>query len=172
MGIIAKKICLVGDFAVGKTSLIRRFIDREFSDRYLTTIGVKISRKLIELPSMSVQLVIWDLEGHTRFREISASYLQGASGAIVVADASRQDTVEALPNRLHGFLTVNPRSNVAIALNKSDMVEERALQYLLQRIEPLGHHPQAIAVYPTSAKTGENVDRMFQELAGCMALQA
>jgi GTPase SAR1 family protein len=67
--------------------LIRRFVDRQFSDQYLSTVGVKISRKLVE--SVNLQLLIWDLEGHTKFKGITPSYLQGASGAVVVADVSR-----------------------------------------------------------------------------------
>ncbi|NEN93649.1 MAG: GTP-binding protein, partial [Okeania sp. SIO3H1] len=89
---ISKKICLVGDFGVGKTSLIRKFVDRQFSDQYLSTVGVKISRKKVDLPKIEVeknnflQLLIWDLEGHTKFKAIAPNYLKGASGAIVVAD--------------------------------------------------------------------------------------
>jgi small GTP-binding protein len=80
---ISKKICLVGDFGVGKTSLIRRFVDRQFSDEYLSTVGVKISRKTLELEGvrqqdqLNLQLLIWDLEGHTKFKAIAPSYLQG-----------------------------------------------------------------------------------------------
>ncbi|NER82072.1 MAG: GTP-binding protein, partial [Leptolyngbya sp. SIO1D8] len=97
--VIAKKICLIGDFAVGKTSLIRRYVDRQFSDEYLSTVGVKISRKRLDLapvnnsPSVQLQLIIWDLEGRTKFEAIAPGYLQGASGAIVVGALDRQTTL-------------------------------------------------------------------------------
>ncbi|MEO1762587.1 MAG: GTP-binding protein, partial [Cyanobacteria bacterium J06629_18] len=80
MSTISKKICLIGDFGVGKTSLIRRFVDRQFSDKYLSTVGVKISRKSVEVTdskqgkNLNLQLLIWDIEGSTKFKGISASY--------------------------------------------------------------------------------------------------
>ena len=95
MAMISKKICMVGDFSVGKTSLIRRFVDRQFSDKYLSTVGVKISRKAVELEGgegdkKTIQLLIWDIEGQTKFKAIAPSYLQGSKGVIIVADVSRQ----------------------------------------------------------------------------------
>ena len=100
MSIISKKICLVGDFSVGKTSLIRRFVENKFSDRYLSTVGVKISRKSIEvetaIASQLVNLLIWDIEGQTKFQSIATSYLKGASGSIIVADITRPETLEHL----------------------------------------------------------------------------
>ena len=79
---IRKKILLLGDFNVGKTSLIRRYIDNTFDDRYLTTIGVKISKKMVELHGMECELLIWDVEGATSRKSISSAYMKGASGAI------------------------------------------------------------------------------------------
>ena len=85
--VVSQKICLIGDFGVGKTSLIRQFVDRQFSDKYLSTVGVKISRKLVSINNLSdntpvdlkqLQLIIWDIEGSTRFKAIAPSYLQGA----------------------------------------------------------------------------------------------
>jgi GTPase SAR1 family protein len=83
---ISQKICLFGDFSVGKTSLIRQFVDRQFSDQYLTTVGVKISRKLVSIPDLTnnsqvevkpeakqIQLIVWDIEGSTRFKAIAPS---------------------------------------------------------------------------------------------------
>ncbi|NEQ72561.1 MAG: GTP-binding protein [Okeania sp. SIO2C9] len=167
---ISKKICLVGDFGVGKTSLIRKFVDRQFSDQYLSTVGVKISRKKVDLPKIEVeknnflQLLIWDLEGHTKFKAIAPSYLQGASGAIVVADVTRQETIENLSERLDLFLSVNPKSVVILALNKSDLVDAEIINKLLSKFEHQ-EDERVIATYSTSAKTGENVDEIFQKLS-------
>ncbi|HAA30910.1 MAG TPA: GTP-binding protein [Cyanobacteria bacterium UBA8553] len=170
MAIISKKICMVGDFGVGKTSLIRRFVDRQFSDQYLSTVGVKISRKTVELSEIkqqnkvNLQLLIWDLEGHTKFKGIAPSYLQGSSGAIVVADVSRQETIERISEHTKLFLSVNPKGSVIVALNKSDLVEEEKLEKLVQLVQNEGLE-KVSGVYQTSAKTGLYVDEIFQELA-------
>jgi small GTP-binding protein len=170
MSTISKKICLVGDFGVGKTSLIRRFVERQFSDQYLSTVGVKISKKTLELPSgeqpkdLNLQLMLWDLEGHTKFKAIAPSYLQGASGALIVADVTRQDTVARIPEHINLFLSVNPKGLLMLALNKSDLVEPEKLEklsQLLQNAQP----ERVVAMYQTSAKTGAYVDEIFQRLA-------
>ena len=167
---ISKKICLVGDFGVGKTSLIRKFVDRQFSDQYLSTVGVKISRKKVDLPKTEVeknnflQLLIWDLEGHTKFKAIAPRYLQGASGAIVVADVTRQETIENLSERLELFLSVNPKSVAILALNKSDLVDAEIINQLLSKFEHQ-EDERVIATYSTSAKTGDNVDDIFHKLS-------
>jgi small GTP-binding protein len=167
---ISKKMCLIGDFGVGKTSLIRRFVDRQFSDQYLSTVGVKISRKNIELvevkqqEKLDLQLLIWDLEGHTKFKAIAPSYLQGASGAVIVADVSRQETIERIPDHLQLFASINPKSSVILALNKSDLIDEDKLAKLFELVQDLPHE-QILGIYTTSAKTGKDVDAIFQKLA-------
>src|ERR687885_1836433 len=163
MATISKKICMVGDFGVGKTSLIRRFVDRQFSDQYLSTVGVKISRKLVE--SVNLQLLIWDLEGHTKFKGITPSYLQGASGAVVVADVSRTETIERLPEHIQLFLSVNPKGSLIVSLNKSDLIDEDKLEKFIQIIQLQEGGDRVAGIYPTSAKTGLYVDEIFQQLA-------
>lgn len=159
---ISKKICLVGDFGVGKTSLIRRFVQGLFSDQYLSTVGVKISRKTLE--SANLQLLIWDLEGHTKFKSIAPSYLQGSSGVIIVADVSRIETVERLSEHANLFLSVNPKGILAIALNKSDLLEPEKLNSLVKIVEDKGLNP-AGGLYLSSAKTGSCVNQIFEGLA-------
>ncbi|MEB3342016.1 Rab family GTPase [Okeania sp.] len=167
---ISKKICLVGDFGVGKTSLIRRFVDRQFSDQYLSTVGVKISSKVVNLSTTeikknsSLRLLIWDLEGHTKFKAIAPSYLQGASGAIVVADVTRQETIANLSERLELFFSVNPKGIAILALNKSDLVDAEIINQLLLKLNNQ-EDERVIATYNTSAKTGENVDDIFDKLS-------
>ncbi|OZH52348.1 small GTP-binding protein [Hydrocoleum sp. CS-953] len=167
---ISKKICLVGDFGVGKTSLIRRFVDRQFSDQYLSTVGVKISSKVVSLATTqiekntSLKLLIWDLEGHTKFKAIAPSYLQGASGAIVVADVTRQETIDNLAERLELFFSINPQSLAILALNKSDLVDAEIINQLLLKFNNQ-EDERVIATYNTSAKTGENVDDIFDKLS-------
>jgi small GTP-binding protein len=161
---VSKKICLVGDFGVGKTSLVRRFVDRSFSDQYLTTVGVKISRKLVEINPQSLQLLIWDLEGSSKFKAISATHLQGASGAIIVADLSRAETVKHLEDHIHTFLTINPKGMIIVALNKTDLVTAEAIAQV-QKMPELNDPTKILGVYPTSAKTGDSVDQIFTKLA-------
>ena len=169
---ISKKICMIGDFSVGKTSLIRRFVDRQFSDKYLSTVGVKISRKAVELRSekgegKKMQLLIWDIEGQTKFKAIAPSYLLGAKGAIIVADVSRPETIESLPEHIKLFLSVNQKGFMIIALNKADLIESEKMKKILQA-NKFAEEEQVIGVFPTSAKEGENVDQIFADLASKM----
>jgi small GTP-binding protein len=170
MSIISKKICLVGDFGVGKTSLIRRFVDQQFSDQYLSTVGVKISRKTVELhevkqqEKLDLQMLIWDVEGSTKFKAIAPTYLQGARGVIIVADVTRTETVERLPEHIDLFLKVNPQGYMVLALNKSDLVDDHKLTNLIQSVQ-FKYQERVIKVCATSAKTGTSVDDIFSALA-------
>jgi small GTP-binding protein len=168
MSTLSKKLCLIGDFGVGKTSLIRRFVDCQFRDQYLSTVGVKISRKLVELPQheeqkFSLQLLIWDIEGHTKFKTIAPAYLQGAKGGIIVGDVTRPETVDRLSEHIQNFSSINPQGFIAVALNKSDMLEDEKLNRLMQRTQFL--EERVVATYATSAKTGKAVNHMFETLA-------
>ena len=165
MSTISQKICLVGAFGVGKTSLIRRFVDRQFSDQYLSTVGVKISRKLLSAqPNASqVQLLIWDIEGSTKFKSIAPSYLQGAKGAILVGDLTRPETLEALGAHLQSFLAVNPAGRAVVALNKADIIKPELHQQSLKSYALT--HSSVLATYLTSAKAGDNVDQLFYTFA-------
>ncbi|TVQ53143.1 MAG: GTP-binding protein [Spirulina sp. DLM2.Bin59] len=164
---VSKKICMVGDFGVGKTSLIRRFVEREFSDRYLSTVGVKISRKVVPLPPMDdvdeLKLLIWDLEGQTKFKAITPTYLQGSSGVLIVADVTRPETIDHIEDHLQLFFGVNPAGWVAIALNKTDLLDSDERTHVQTSLEL--NRPQILGPYLTSAKTGDNVDAIFTELA-------
>lgn len=172
--VIPQKICLIGDFGVGKTSLIRQFVDRQFSDKYLSTVGVKISRKLVSINETSVndspvelkqlQLIIWDIEGSTRFKAIAPSYLQGAKGAIIVGDVTRNTSMQNLKAHVQLFQSINPQSNLIIALNKVDLIESHERESLLKSI-PTDFANLNISTNITSAKTGEGVDETFQKLA-------
>lgn len=171
MSNISQKICTIGDFAVGKTSLIRRFVESKFSDNYLSTVGVKISRKIIDLYSdkskkqIKLQFLIWDIEGKTKFKGIAPSYLQGAKGAIIVADVTRQETISNLPEHIDLFFSVNPKNTkIIVAFNKSDTLEPEKLIHIIEK-SPVAKDERIIATYTTSAKTGKNVDDMFDKLA-------
>jgi small GTP-binding protein len=169
---ISKKICIIGDFGVGKTSLIRQFVDRQFSDEYLSTVGVKISRKLVDLLETSqdkpqqIQMLIWDVEGSNKFKAIAPSYFQGAKGAVIVGDVTQEETLEHVTEHIKNFLAVNPKSYIAIALNKSDLIESEYLANIRQIYQhKFEDKTNVLSAYLTSAKTGENVDNIFLALA-------
>ncbi|MBD2577095.1 Rab family GTPase [Oscillatoria sp. FACHB-1406] len=170
MTIISQKMCTIGDFGVGKTSLIRRFVDGQFSDQYLSTVGVKISHKVVEAigdrsgTPKNVKLLIWDLEGHTKFKSIAPSYLQGAKGALIVGDVTRPETIERFCDHIKLFLSVNPKGIIILTLNKTDLVEPQKLEKLAE-LARNQQTEQVLALYKTSAKTGENVQGIFDTLA-------
>src|SRR5919201_128256 len=91
---IQKKVCLLGTSGVGKTSLIARFVHSIFSEKYLTTLGVKIDKKTVQVDGTDVTLVIWDLAGDDDFQRLQTSYLRGTSGYLLVADGTRQITLD------------------------------------------------------------------------------
>ncbi len=157
---IRKKILLIGDFNVGKTSLIRRYIDNSFDDSYLTTIGVKISKKLLDIDGIECELLIWDIEGATTIKRIPTSYYRGASGAIFVADINRSETIDSINEHIRNFLIVNPNSKYIIAYNKSDLLT-------IQQIETINLPANT---FLTSAKENRNVNTIFTILAKEMLL--
>ncbi|ELS03933.1 small GTP-binding protein domain protein [Xenococcus sp. PCC 7305] len=166
MAVISKKICLLGDFSVGKTSLIRRFIEGKFSDQYLTTVGVKISRKSLKLDALeqTINFILWDIEGQTKFQSITPSYLQGSTGVIIVGDLTRPETLSSLQKHLELFLQINPQGIAVVALNKTDLVAPEKLSKLLEQYS-FSNQTEVLASYGTSAKSGNCVNEMFQQLA-------
>lgn len=162
MSTVMKKVCLLGDFSVGKTSLVRRFVEGRFDDRYLSTIGVKISRKELERETHTLNLLIWDLAGSEEFEHVSQRYLLGASGALIVCDLTRPDTVAVLEDYAEQMTAMNPDVAIVLIGNKVDLVEERAVEddTIAAAAEALGR-PWLL----TSAKSGEKVDDAFLLLA-------
>jgi small GTP-binding protein len=157
---IQKKICMVGAFAVGKTSLVVRFVESHFSDRYLTTVGVKISKKVLQVGAQEWQLVLWDLAGEDEFLQIRTSYLRGSSGYLLVVDGTRRatfDTALSIQQRITAAVGDIP---FVVLFNKSDLESEwdmghEAMEELTQRGWPW---------LKTSAKTGAGVEAAFQTL--------
>jgi small GTP-binding protein len=159
---IQKKVCLLGDFAVGKTSLVRRFVEGRFDDKYLSTIGVKVSRKTVERESGSLNMILWDLAGGEDFMSLTPSYLRGAAGAILVCDLLRIETVEDCAKYAVSLRENNPGAGLVIAANKYDLEPER--QVSEAALELLSQSLDAPWFY-TSAKTGQNVEAAFHRLA-------
>ncbi|MCP4217883.1 MAG: GTP-binding protein [bacterium] len=161
---IKKKVCLLGSFAVGKTSLIRYFVHSIFSEKYHTSIGVKIDRKNVRVDEREVMLMLWDIHGQDDFQEIKPSYLMGSSGIILVLDGTRKNTLEVAIslNRLVSDTLGNVP--VILLLNKSDLKEQWELEEQdMAQLNALGW-----TVRETSAKTGEGVEEAFLSLTAQM----
>lgn len=168
MSAVQKKVCLLGDFAVGKTSLIRRYVEDRFDDKYLSTIGVKISRKALQRPDYALNLLIWDLAGGDDIDQLSRRYLLGAVGAILVCDLTRPETLEVTEHYASVMRTVNSDSVLVLAANKVDLDEERAIDD-----EGLAMAAGAMSVpwLLTSAKSGLGVEDAFEMLASGLESQ-
>lgn len=152
---------MLGAFSVGKTSLVSQYVHSVFSDRYLSTIGVKISKKELSVTGETVSLVIWDMEGKDVYTDIKVSYLRGAAGFFVVADGTRKETLdEAISLKK---LTVEVLGDVPcyLLLNKSDLTQkweitdEMISNVLLQDVKTI----------MVSARTGYSVNVAFESLA-------
>lgn len=161
---IQKKICMLGSFAVGKTSLVSRYVTSIFSDKYLSTVGVKIDKKPITVDGQDVTLVLWDLYGEDGFQTVQKSYLRGASGYLLVVDGTRFDTFAAARDLQKRAASVIGSAPFILALNKSDLVSEwqvddRALMQVAEGGWPL---------IRTSAKTGLGVQEAFERLTRAM----
>ncbi|MFS4492663.1 Rab family GTPase [Maribacter sp. 2308TA10-17] len=155
----SKKIVVLGHFGVGKTSLIRRFVTDTFSDNYKVTIGVHITKKLVEISvDNQVSLILWDLEGTDDIVSIRDSYLLGTHGMVFVFDVSRPSTFEHLSNDLKIVREKVPDTPLMVVGNKSDLVDKVELKVVLEENElPVD--------FLTSAKTGEFVNELFLKLA-------
>ena len=160
------KICILGDFAVGKTSTAERFVNNQFSDKYLTTIGVKVDTKDLQLDNdLTLKMVLWDVAGTDRFGEIEFSYLRGASGYIFVADGTRSDTVAAVRQlRRQSEERYGPLPCVLL-LNKSDLAQDWEISS--QQEQEL--REDFADLFVTSAKTGNNVEAAMTRLGQAIA---
>lgn len=162
----SSKICILGDFAVGKTSTIERFVNNHFSDKYLTTIGVKVDTKEIQLPDdITLKLIIWDTAGTDRFGEIEFAYLRGASAYIFVADGTRAQTVSSALDLKKQTEEHYGEVPSVFLLNKSDL--KHAWEITEEQQQTLRENWPDIFV--TSAKTGEKVDEAFANLGEMIA---
>lgn len=154
----SKKIILIGNFGVGKTSLTRRFVHQKFSDEYLTTLGVKIDKKLLEVDGKQLNMIIWDIAGEVTQSKVPKSYYLGANGIIYVFDLTRPSTFEHMKTDFEYIHTVLPRVPYCIVGNKRDLVPDETIEKTAELI-PMPYD------FFTSAKTGVNVEEMFIRLS-------
>lgn len=158
---IKKKVCMLGAFAVGKTSLVQRYVHSIFDDRYKTTLGVKIDKKLVTLNQHSIELILWDLAGEDEFMKVRNSYLRGSSAVILVADGTRAETLDiAVQLKQKIDDEVGPIPFILI-INKNDLRQNWAIdKERLQKLEV-----ENWDIIETSAKQNKHVDQAFLRLA-------
>jgi len=158
---LQKKICMLGGFSVGKTSLVKRYVRSIFSETYLTTVGVKIDKKTVDLSDRIVNLILWDLAGEDDISSLRMSYLRGSAGYALVADGTRHSTLEvavALRQRVETDYGPLP---FVLLLNKNDLKGQWAIPDTeLESLQRDGWW-----VRTTSAQTGEGVEDAFLDLA-------
>lgn len=158
---IQKKMCMVGAFATGKTSLVSRFVKSIYSDTYQTTVGVKIDKKSLNIGGKELNLILWDLYGEDEFQKVRMSYLRGSSGYFLVADGTRRTTLDkafTLQKRVEDTIGTLP---FILVLNKWDLTEDwdiddTAMDEIVER---------GWLVVKSSAKTGLGVEEAFLTLA-------
>lgn len=152
--ISSKKIVLIGHFGVGKTSIIRRFVNNIFTDDYKVTIGVHISKKQIEINNTKLTFVIWDLEGKDDIEKVRKSHLIGTSGFLYVIDPTRNSTFVNIKEEVEYLKSNYPNAQLLTIANKVDLIDKEEFQKEVKF--PID--------YFTSAKTSENVESIFNKL--------
>jgi len=158
---IKKKIAMLGAFAVGKTSLIQQFVNSIFSEKYQTTIGVKIDQKQISIDGHDMTLMLWDLYGDDDFMKMKPSYLIGSSGYFLVADGTRSETIEVAVQLQSMASATTNNAPFILLINKSDLAETWEIP--AETIHSL--QQKGWQVLLTSAKENLMVEEAFEELA-------
>jgi small GTP-binding protein len=166
---IIKKICLLGDAAVGKTSLIKRYVYSMFDDKYITTIGTKVTKKSItytksaggQATEIRLTLLIWDILGQKQYSRLHPVYYQGAEGALVVCDGSRPETISSIDEWAKTFQEVVGPVPLIFLINKADLLDQNTFN--AAPVNALCTQYKARWMF-SSAKDGLNVDKSFHEL--------
>lgn len=158
MKTISKKIILLGHFGVGKTSLVQQFVHSQFSEKYLTTIGVKIDKKVVQVGDRQLNMLIWDIAGSDNQKHTPKSYLLGSAGAIFVTDLTRPSTFQDLGVELEKIRSMVTGVPIKVVANKMDLFSPEALA---DRLAEYPSQPDFV----TSAKMGKKVEELFFDLA-------
>jgi len=175
---VKKKICVLGDGSVGKTSLIRRFVVDEFSDEYISSMGAKVSKKDVEMvffegeeneTRMHFILSIWDTIGQVTMPTVISKYIKASTGAILVCDLTRDITLENLEEWVRLLFNITGKIPIAFFANKCDLVEQ--CDFDIDDLEFLANKHDA-PFFTTSAKTGTNVETGFGEICKIMGMKS
>ncbi len=157
------KILLLGEFRVGKSSMVLRYVEDRFPGDYMATIGANFLVKSVDLENIKVGLQIWDLGGHTRSSQVGRVFFQGVSGALLVYDLTRPDTLEKIPLWQEQLKTFSPRTKLYLVGNKNDLEEER--QITTEEGQNAQEKYSVDHFFETSAKTGDHIQEAFEHMA-------
>lgn len=152
-----KKIILTGSFGVGKTSLFSRFIYSEFDEKYLTTIGVKVDKKTINIDDTILNIMLWDIAGEVAQDKVPLSYFLGTSGIIYVFDLTRPMTYNNIATDIEYLKNILPEAVIKVIGNKKDLVTDAHIESVISNLS-------VECDMTTSAKTGENVEQLFKDI--------
>jgi small GTP-binding protein len=157
---IKRKVCMVGAYGVGKTSLVARFVSSLFSDRYLSTVGVKIDKKIVSSGGCNVMLMLWDLAGEDDANPIRLAHVRDAAGYILVVDGLRSRTLDVADSLRRRVLETAGPVPFVVAANKADLRDD----WQIEDTDLAALFADA-PVFQTSAKSGQRVEEMFLNLA-------
>jgi len=158
--LLEKKICMLGTLAVGKTSLVRRFIEGIYSEGYQTSIGVKVDKKSVREAGQEVKLVLWDIFGEDRFQKVQAAYWRGMFGYLLVVDGTRRNTLDEALALNQRVTDTGLKVPAILLVNKADLADQWEIgDDRLAQLTQSGWE-----IMRTSAKSGENVDAAFLRL--------
>ena len=167
------KVVIIGDGGVGKTSIIQRYLGYGFRPQYLKTIGANFYHKVMEykdlkLGDLEVQLIVWDLAGQPRFNEVRSAYYKGARGAAIVFDITKEESFKNVPGWIQEFWNNVGIKPFVLVGNKKDLRGEAKTVPEKEVKELLLHYSQKLGVeipyIESSAKTGENIEKIFKSL--------
>lgn len=162
---VKRKLCIIGDGGVGKTSLIRRFVFDQFDDKYLATFGTKVTKKSVDLEKSEdkfrLNLLIWDVMGQEEFKKAQSYAYNGTHGAFVVCDITRHETFANIESWRKDIFKVTKKIPIVILANKYDLTDDAEVTE--DDLNELSKQLDAPFFY-TSAKTGENVEKAFMEI--------
>jgi small GTP-binding protein len=161
---LQKKICMLGSFSVGKTSLVRRFVESIFSDAYQTSIGVKIEKKVVHSGNEDVTLVLWDIHGEDVYQKIRLSYLRGMSGYLLVVDGTRRQTLDDALALNERVIQEAGKVPAVLVFNKCDLAEK----WEIDSVRESELTAAGWTMIRTSAKTGDSVEEVFAKLTAAM----
>ncbi len=164
---IKVKICLMGEGEVGKTSLIKRFVLEMFDDKYLATLGTKVTKKVLDMRSSdlnaNITMMIWDIMGQKGFRLLlKEAYFYGANAGLLISDCTRRKTLDDLEEWIGSIREIAGNIPMVVLANKSDLVKHAEFGEAELKEFAKAHD---MACFMTSAKTGDNVDEAFEKLA-------
>jgi small GTP-binding protein len=164
---LQKKICMLGSFSVGKTSLVRRFVESIFSEAYHTSIGVKVDKKVVRVNDEAVTLVLWDIHGEDVYQKIRMSYLRGMSGYLLVVDGTRNQTLDDALALNERVIQEAGKVPAILVFNKSDLVDKWEIDSAREsELSAAGWN-----ILRASAKTGDSVEKVFSQLAAAMLME-